>query len=192
MKTLYTLIALMHIVTLNAQNTYLKITKSNKANDYVMYPPGTKFELKTKEGYIIFKNSDNPGVIEIDEAYTLYVYPNWKDDSDIYKLSEGKLEKILTSSYYKTDLKRHITKLNKITAEYTVTDSKKREGKKNLKFKLSNGITFEFNDSKYRAYLYEEENYLNIEGKYLIESELGTLKLSFNTSNGIVWWVFED
>ncbi len=175
-----------------AQKTYLKITKSDKANDYEMYPPGTKFELKNKHGYILFKNSDEPGIIEIEEDYTLYVYPSWKDDADVFKLTEGKVEKILTSNYSKTELEKHSIKSNAVSAIYTVSDSRQREGKKNLEFKLSNGITFKYEDGKYRAYLNEEENYLNIESKYLIESELGTLKLSFNASTGVVWWVFES
>lgn len=191
-KQLTTLLASLCFVMFGySQNTYLKITKSDKANDYEMYPPGTKFELKNAHGYIIFKNSDEPGIIEIDEDYTLYVYPSWKNDADVFKLTDGKVEKILTSGYSKTQLKEYSIKSNGVSAEYTVKDSEALEGKKNLKFKLSNGITFEYNDGKYRAYLNEEENYINIDGNYLVESDSGILKLSFNPNTGVVWWVFE-
>ncbi|TCK68886.1 hypothetical protein DFQ05_0396 [Winogradskyella wandonensis] len=174
-----------------SQTTYLKITKSNEANDYEMYPPGTEFELKNEHGYIIFKNSDDPGEIDIDGNYTLYVYPSWKDSADVFKLKEGRVEKVLTSSYKENHSDEYSIKSNGVTANYSVTDSREIEGKKNLKFKLSNGITFIYEDLKYRAYLNDEDNYIRIQGKYLIESEIGTLKLSFNPSNGVVWWVFE-
>jgi hypothetical protein len=192
-KKLTTLLACVLIaMTAYSQKTYLKITKSNKADDYEMYPPDTKFELKTKEGYIIFKNSDDPGSIEIKEKYTLYVYPSWKDDTDIFVLTEGKVEKILTSSDSKSDHnKAYSMQSNGVAAHFKVTDSKVLDGKKNLEFRLSNGISFQYNDGKYLAYLNKKENYLNIESKYLITSELGTLKLSFNPNNGVVWWVFE-
>ncbi|MDO1501031.1 hypothetical protein Q2T40_12895 [Winogradskyella maritima] len=182
------------LLTINfgfAQETYLKITKSDKENDFEMYPPGTKFELKNKHGYIVFKNSNDPGIITIDDAYTLYVYPSWKNDADVFNLKEGKIENVLTSAHSQMPTKAYSIKSNGVSGSYTVTDSKDRKGKKNLQFKLSNGITFLYEDDKYRAYLNEEYNYIRIKGKYLIESELGTLKLSFNPDNGVVWWVFE-
>lgn len=175
-----------------SQRTFLKITQSENANDVVMYPPGTKFELKTKEGYIVFKNSDDPGTLNIDDEYTLYVYPSWKDDVDVFKLTEGKVEKVLTSTYIEDENTSRSIESNGVTAHFTVSDSKERKGKKNLEFKLSNGITFIYEDDKYRAYLNEEHNYIRIKGTYVIETELGTLKLSFNPSNGMVWWIFEE
>ncbi|TBN04814.1 hypothetical protein EYD45_06015 [Hyunsoonleella flava] len=175
-----------------SQKTYLKITKSEQTNDYTMYPPGTKFELKNKHGYIVFKNSDTPGAILINENYTLYVYPSWKNSPDKFKLSEGKVEKLLTSHFSKSKVKKHLTISNGVTAEYTIHKSDKKPNKKNLKFKLSNGITFEYYDDKYYAYLNKKENYLQIKKQYIIESEIGTLKLSFNPNSGIVWWVFEE
>lgn len=175
----------------HTQKTYLKITKSNEINNYEMYPPGTKFELKNKHGYIVFKNSDEPGKIDIDDTYILYVYPNWKKEADIFRLTEGFLEKIPTNDYSMSATKSQSIKSNGATAEYVVRHSNNLEGQKNLEFKLSNGITFEYFDGNYRAYFKEKENYLHIEGKYLIESDLGTLKLSYNSNSGVVWWVFE-
>ena len=175
----------------NAQKTYLKITKSDDGHDIVMYPPGTSFELKTTEGYIIFKNSDDPGIIEIEEKHTLYVYPSWKNDADIFVLTEGKVEKVLTSTYrdtYKHSGKTAISN-NGVTATSKVTDSESLDGQKNLEFKLSNGITFNYTDGLYSATLNEKP--LTIKHKYLVYSHLGVLKLSFNTHNGKVWWIFE-
>ncbi|RNC86942.1 MAG: hypothetical protein ED556_05830 [Winogradskyella sp.] len=174
-----------------AQKTYLKVTKSNEAHDYVMYPPGTKFELKTKEGYIVFKNSDQPGNIDIEDKHTLYVYPSWKDDADIFELTEGKVEKLLTYKFSDSRKASGVKSIhsNGVTATSNVSNSETIEGKKNLEFVLSNGIKFIYEDGVYNATLNEEE--LTIKYKYLIYSDLGVLKLSFNSSNGKVWWVFE-
>ncbi|NRB61023.1 MAG: hypothetical protein HRU50_13920 [Winogradskyella sp.] len=194
MKTkLLTLVLVLTIVWIgNAQKTYLKITNSEIGTNVIMYPPGTKFELKTKEGYIIFKNSSDPGSIEIKEKHTLYVYPSWKDSADVFVLKDGKVEKVLTSTYGDADKDYDIKEIssNGVTAESKVTDSKTLEGKKNLEFTLSNGITFNYIDGLYSAVLGEKN--LTIKHKYIVYSDLGTLKLSFNPSNGVVWWVFEN
>jgi len=174
-----------------SQTTYLKITKSNEANDYEMYPPGTKFELKNEQGYIVFKNSDDPGEINIDGDYTLYVYPSWKNTADIIKLKKGRLEKVLKKTYTMPIHQYNTIQSNGVTASFKVTDSEVLKGKKNLYFELSNGITFKYIDGKYNAYLNEDGNYLNIVNKYLVKSKMGTLKLSFNPINGETWWVFE-
>ena len=174
-----------------SQTTYLKISKSDKNNDYEMYPPGTKFELKNEHGYIVFKNSDDPGEIDIDGDYTLYVYPSWKKTPDVIKLKEGRLEKVLKKTYTIPIHEYNTIESNGVTANFKVTDSEDFKGKKNLYFELSNGITFRYSDGKYNAYLNDEENYLNIVNKYLVESKMGTLKLSFNPNNGETWWIFE-
>ncbi|GGI57966.1 hypothetical protein [Winogradskyella haliclonae] len=174
-----------------AQKTYLKVTKSNEPNDYVMYPPGTKFELKTKEGYIVFKNSDDPGSIDIEEKYILYVYPNWKDEAEILELTEGKVEKLLTYKFRDSRKTSDVKRIHNhgVTASSNVTNSKTIEDKKNLEFVLSNGIKFTYKDGVYNATLNEEK--LAIKYNYIIYSDLGTLKLSFNSNNGKVWWIFE-
>ncbi|WP_422107952.1 hypothetical protein [Winogradskyella sp.] len=174
-----------------AQKTYLKVTKSNDAYDYELYPPGTKFELKNKHGYIIFKNSDDPGSIEITEKHTLYVYPSWKDEPTIYKLTEGRVEKLLTHRFTdsNTNIDATSASSNGVTATSKVTESETIEGQKNLEFTLSNGITFAYTDGIYSATL--GEKILSIKYKYLVYSDLGVLKLSFNATTGKVWWVFE-
>ena len=199
MKTISKSITTLSIFILSSnsvfsQKTYLKIVKGPSLNDVIMYPPGTAFELKNKHGYIVFKNSDTPGILDIKEEHTLYVFPDWKDEVDVFKLAEGRLEKILTKNYGKLSQPNyHLNQYeNQVKAKFTVSDSRNIEGEKNLDFKLNNGIAFEYFDGKFRAYLTSEDNYLHIEGKYIIESELGILKISFNPKNGRTWWVFEN
>lgn len=188
-KLVFTIFASLMFFVTQAQATYLKITTNDKSLDQIMYPPGTNFELKTKEGYIIFKNSESSGIVEIKEKHALYVYPSWKNDPDVFVINEGKVEKVLTKTYSWSHENNEPTSNSGVTAEKELTDSKVNEGKKNLKFTLSNGIVFKYVDGEYEATL--NGNKLKTRGKYLIYSKLGVLKLSFNPNNGVVWWIFE-
>ena len=188
MKTIITIL-MMNITYLGfTQNTYLKISEDNKIS--VSYPPGTTFELKNKHGYIILKQSSTPLVFKIDEPYTLDVFPTYKSKKDVYKLSDGKIE-LVSNAEYINHVKKEKTASHGVTGEKIITNSKTIKGFKNIVFKLSNGITFQYTDGKYNAFLVEEQNYLNIEGRYVIRSELGILKLSFNPKNAETWWVFD-
>ena len=189
MKTIVFIVFLASSFCLNAQKTYLKIYKDNSSDNVIMYPPGTKFELRNPQNYIILKNNETPSVHKINGDYTLTVYPNYKKDKDVYKLTKGKVELALTKDFGKRQNKFIRIDKNAITAHKKVTDSEVYEGEKNLEFELSNGITFSYKDGKYYAKL--KDDYLNIKHKYIIESKLGTLKLSFNSSTGTLWWYFE-
>jgi len=188
-KQILTFILLIFLTTTFAQNTYLKITQKDTLS--ISYPPETKFELKNKHGYIILKNNNTPRIFKIEENYTLLVYPSYKSEIDVFELTTGKIE-LIKAKYYKKGKFNLVTyQSNNETAEFTISDSESIKNSKNLHFKLSNGMTFKYTDGKYNAYLNTEENYLNIEGKYYIESKLGVLKISFNPNNGEIWWVFE-
>lgn len=191
MKTTIISLAFLFISNGFAQKTYLKIYQNDSEKSTIMYPPGTNFNLKTKEGYIILKNSDTPRSFKIDDIYTLEVFPNYKDDIDTYKLSQGKIELVATETFFKTNpkIKTLLIDDKNVTSHKKLTDSKINKGFKNLEFELSNGIMFTYKDGKYFAEL--DDEYLDIQGKYYIESKLGILKLSFNPKNGEVWWVFE-
>lgn len=190
MKTLVTLFILTISSFVCAQNLYLKISEEDKTS--VSYPPGTAFELKNKHGYIILKSSETPLTFIIDEPYMLTVFPSYKNEKDVYKLNKGKIE-LVSNKTYMNHIKHEKQKFHSkgVTGEKNITNSKTIEDNKNIVFNLSNGITFQYKDGKYNAYLNDPENYLNIQGKYVIESELGTLKISFNPRNGETWWVFD-
>lgn len=193
MKTLLTTVVVLIINTvIYAQPIYLKVTKSNHQLDYIMYPPGTAFKLLDNKGQTILTEASAPTKFVIkDNNYKLIVSPNYKNENDIYNLSEGKVEILATKDYGQSNSTSHIRKglKNEITAKKELTESTQMRGQKNLKFELSNGITFKYIDGKYSAMLEDED--LIIKGKYLIYSDIGVLKLSFNPSNGVLWWVFE-
>lgn len=189
MTRLFTFFVLLFaFTTLNAQKTYVKITKDNHVS---YYPPGTQFELKNPHGYIILKYSETPRVQEIDGEYKLILSPNWKKGKEVIKLSKGdKVELALTSSFGSTEDQQNIL-LNTlgIKVQKEVTDSKKYKGKKNLRLELDNGILFVYEDGEYYAKL--DNKYIDIRNKYVIKTKKGTLRVSFNPNTGKVWWVFE-
>lgn len=191
MKNSIILLLLLLSTVCFSQKTYLKIYQNESEKSVIMYPPGTTFELRNKDNHIVLKYGENPLTFDIDGDYVLTVFPDYKDESDVFKLSNtGKIELAQTIYYTNTSTNEYLYIDDKnVTAHKTLTDSKKNKGYKNLIFELSNGITFTYTDGKYNAKL--NDKYLNVKGKYLIESKIGILKLSFNPKNGTVWWVFE-
>ncbi|MBC2845828.1 hypothetical protein [Winogradskyella flava] len=77
---------------------------------------------------------------------------------------------------------------NEVKAEIVITDSETIKGYKNLEFKLSNGMSFTYEDGNYKAG-YNNRS-LDVKGKYSITSEVGTLSIAFNADDGSIWWVF--
>lgn len=122
-----------------------------------------------------------------DGLFTQYVH--LKKDGVIVKKGAS-LELVLTKHFKDNDSNNLNYTHNSLTGLKKITDSKSLESKKNLYFKLSNGIEFSYVDGKYNATL--NNKYLDIKGKYVINSKLGTLKISFNPNNGETWWVFES
>lgn len=187
--TLLTVLITLHIS--NAQKTYLKIKKSENANDYVTYPPETAFELKNEHGYIIMKYTKTPRVVKIGGNYKLTVYPSWNKKGDVYHLTSGQVESVSTNNSGQEPYRYNISiDKDDVTAHIKVSDSETLPGKKNLYLELSNGISFTYTNGKYYAQL--KDKYLDVKSTYIVQSKLGTLKLSFNPENGKVWWVFDD
>jgi hypothetical protein len=130
---------------------------------------------------------------EIKGNYTLVVSPNWKEEKDIFQLTKGdQVELVLNRNFgkVKQSPKAIYINQNKIVAHKKLTDSKKFLGKKNLVFTLNNGIKFVYEDGEYYAKLRKKQ--VDIQGKYVIKTKKGILRLSFNPNNGVVWWVFES
>ncbi len=192
MKTLFITLLIGCSLICNAQKTYLAIYESDSLDNVIMYPPGTQFELRNPHNYIVMKYSETPRTVQIDGNYKLLVFPEYQSHSDVYHLTEGRVELAPTIYFGKSDKSLKSIYLNKdeLKAHKKLTDSEKKPGRKNLRFELSNGIIFNYKDGNYYAKL--KHTYLNIQGKYLIESEIGTLKLSFNPETGKVWWIFEE
>lgn len=182
-------IVIMSMATLNllAQKTYLTIYQTGQTEDQISYPPGTPFELRDENDTLLFSDTSKAGSFEINKPVILVVRPYYKDTMDRFELSNGSLSLHKSPKYAaKTN---EIYHSNGVTAKKTLTDSFKYEGKSNVKMELSNGIIFTYIDGVAEATLNGDK--LWIENQYLIYSELGVAKISFNPSNGVLYWVFE-
>ena len=190
MKWITFLILMVYSLNSIAQNTYLKFTNTEK-NTSISYAPNTKFEVKNKHGYIQMKNANSPYQLKIEEeGYTLTVYPSYKNGKDIYILNKGAIIERIIAEDNTYEYSNYSNSNFKVTGRKKVTKSLVNKNKYNLEFELSNGITFTYKDGKYTSTLNDKK--LDIDSKYVIESKLGTLKISFNPRNGETWWVFED
>lgn len=184
------LMLMVYSLNSTAQSTYLKFTNTGK-NTSISYAPNTKFEVKNKHGYIQMKNANSPYQLKIEEeGYTLTVYPSYKNGKDIYTLNKGAIIERIIAKDNTNDYSNYTISNAKVTSSKKVTKSLVKKNKYNLEFELSNGIRFTYKDGKYTSTLNDKK--LDIDGKYVIESKLGTLKISFNPRNGETWWVFEE
>ena len=172
-----------------AQKTYLTIFESDKKEDQISYPPGTAFELMNAEEEVILTEESEAGTYKITEPSTLIVSPTYKEETDRFELSEGSIQINLTKHFFKNEKIGYSYHSNGVTADKTLTYSEKNPNMQNVKLELSNGIIFKYTDGYATATLNNEE--LRIEGKYLVYSELGVAKISFNPKNGVLYWVFE-
>lgn len=189
MKMFISIIVLFVTINIHAQKTYVKITKGEEV---MYYPPGTQFELKNQHGYIILKYSQTPRVEKIEGDCKIFLHVSWRNEPEVIELSKGdevELEATQNFGKVKRNPKEIYINQNEIVAHKKLTDSKKYKGKKNLSFELSNGIKFKYEDGNYYA-KYRRDT-VKIKGKYVIPTKIGTLKLSFNPNNGVVWWIFE-
>ena len=190
------------------------VEKENGTVDQlVYYPEGSTHQVKSVNNQVIAVDSSSAGLFIYEGNLELVIFPQYrKEKPDYYSIRKQKLKVYTTAKaafaagfgsgwgyeyadIYKKDKPVAYSKTvssyqsNGVSTEKELIPSSTNADQYNLKMTFSNGIVFTYTDGKYKATLDGEELY--IKGKYLIESKLGTAKLSFNPSNGEVWWVFE-
>lgn len=69
-----------------------------------------------------------------------------------------------------------------------VFQSEQRPGQYNLKMYFRNGLEFHYLDGKATASLNGSPQI--VEGNYIVHTDLGTAKISFNPEDGQVYWIF--
>ena len=189
MKTILTILALTLSSFGIAQNTYLKISQDYKTS--ISYPPGTKFELKDSRGYIVLNENASVFTFKIDQAYTLNVFPTYKKEMDTYNLTNGKIELVSNGDYMNnTRHQKDFYQSNGVFLENSIyTDSEANPKETNVFLEFSNGTTFSYEDGKVSATLNGKE--VTVMGTYLIYSDSGIIKISYNPKNKELWWTYE-
>ena len=191
-------------------HSYLKIELHQKT---ISYPPGTPFLARDAEGNTILSMYDlkQVQVYEITEPITLIVYVSWSDSPDTYTLESGKLslenskkhlkkvnakEKTPPTAYFERASKNKSThEKDAKKAYHTVYLIKKqyfsyaKETGYDVSLEFSNGILCLYRDGKANAW--KNGKSLPIKHKYIIQTDEGALKLSYNPQTQKIWWIFD-
>lgn len=183
MKTTAAIFFLIISNILIGNNTYLRIITTN---DDVSYPPNTRFELFDSTNTLIASDKTFEGQFEINGNYKLVIYPNWKENQDIYHLNSGILRMETNTEYMQAISKQDHS--SQVIFTKTIYKSEKNN-EFNLTLSGSNGLEFKYIDGISTATYHQED--LKIIGKYVIECQEGKLKVSFNSKTKETWWVFQ-
>lgn len=197
-----TFLILLFTITINAQDTYLKITKSDDNNNWVKYPPRTTFELTDENDKVVFSNKSSDSLYIINKPCILKVNPPYTDTDNTYYLTEGKVEIKSNAAYFKSLEKTSKTKIEKkdyVKYEYDETEFTKgltmiktmepstvNPELYNATFTFNNGIVATYLDGEMTAF--QNGKALKIDGNYYIYSEDGVIGLSFSPKSGETWW----
>lgn len=190
MKLYFTAVLLLIGTITDAQNAYLTIVQGDRVQDQVSYPPGSTFAVYNTNQDQLFNTLNAPKTFTINQPLTLIVNPTYKSTADTLALSSGSLI-YSNAPRYGTHSKLTVIGHNShgVTVNKTLTNSENFYGLNNVVLEFSNGVIFTYNDQTVFATLNGKS--LKIEGKYLIYSNLGVHKVSFNPHTGKVYWVFE-
>lgn len=190
----------------NDDHAYLKIELHQKT---ISYPPGTPFVAKDVQGNTILSMYDlkQVNVYEITKPITLLVYVSWSDTPDKYKLNKGTLSFVNTNTSLKKvqisnkiPSKDHFKNVSKeasnneqvhdnvylIKKQYFSYDE---ETGYDVSLQFSNGILFLYRNGKANAW--KGGKSLPIKHKYIIQTDQGALKLSYNPQTQKIWWIFD-
>jgi hypothetical protein len=179
-------------ISLVAQHkSYLAIELEGGQKNEINYPPGTEFYLFDGGGNFILSDGDLETPFEINTPHTLIVSPKYKEESDRFTISSGRIlmkEVVTPNTTRPSDFDKNEPSTSQVTARKEFFDSTV-EGQRNILLVFNNGLVFRYFDDVARAWFQGDE--VEISGKYLVKIPGGTAKISYNPKNGETWWVFE-
>ncbi len=204
---------LFMVFTANATETsYLKIKLDNQKE--ISYPPGIGFVAQDADGNTVLSPEElkTVKVYEVDIPITLFVFTTWNDEPDVYEISSGTLSLGHTDMDYNPNTKYTYGRskkgktygrakdgetygassmtsngLSMTSARYFANDTNTGY---NASIEFSNDVVFYYRDGAVSAW--QNGTDLEITGNYLIKTNEGIIKLSYNPSNKKVWWVFDN
>ncbi|MEQ3656309.1 MAG: hypothetical protein ABNH00_10635 [Dokdonia sp.] len=199
MKTIITAFILIctFVTTIYANDNnqhYLQIVLNDGVD--ISYPPNTGFVLQDESGSAIL----NPNRLKelksytVSKAVTLFVFPTYKSEPDVYEITSGVLY-MKPAQYYKKNQQPARLDTYKNMSSNGISLLRKRFFDYDTKtgydtsLEFSNDVVFYYRDGKAEAW--QNGKTLEIEGKYLIKTTAGTLKISYNPTNKEFWYVFE-
>lgn len=176
------------------QQHYLQIVLNDGID--ISYPPNTGFVLQDESGNTILSPSrlKELSSYTVSKAVTLYVFPTYKNEPDVYEITSGTLymkpAPVMSNSANKaknnwksTMSSNGVSLINKRFFDYDP------ETGYDTSLEFSNDVVFYYRDGKAEAW--QNGKTLDIKGKYLIKTATGILKVSYNPTNKEFWYVFE-
>lgn len=184
------------------ETSYLKIKLDHQKE--ISYPPGIGFVAQDADGNTVLspEELETIKVYEVQMPITLFVFTTWNDAPDVYEISSGTLSLGETDVDYSPDTKYTYGRskkgetygasamtsngLSMTQARYFANDTKTAY---NTSIEFSNDVVFYYRDGEVSAW--QNGKGLEITGRYLIKTNEGIIKLSYNPSNKELWWVFD-
>ena len=163
------------------------------------YPPDVTFELYDAEGELVCTHETLKGSVIVETKHKLLIHYSWKSEADVFVFESGIIE-MKEYSFHNREIKKEWDFTGKkglnvrsgagIKASKKISPSETLEGYYNLELNTTNGINFKYIDGKASASFEGEQ--LEIIGKYVVESPIGVLKVSFRPKTKEAWWVFHE
>lgn len=193
--------------------TFLKICMADESE--INYPPGTGFIAQDEDGNTVLspKELEEQEIYEVKEPITLFVFVYWKDEPDVFELTDGKL--VLGRTHKTFSNNEHTKKGNKEKDHYSRPTDRGNVNKYggwtgnsngmtldatrffdydeksgyDASLEFSDGTIFYYRDGKVNAW--KDGKDLVIEGNYMIKTNEGIIKLSYDPKTKKIWWVFD-
>lgn len=184
--------------------------------EVIVYPEGTTYKVMDEEGQPLQPSQVEGGAKTFAPGnYQLFVYPSYRpEQADRIPIRSQQLRVFETprdakrSGYQKNWKEGKIVIHHDNGSQYIsrpygmeqvyekgaelqkkiVVASEEKPGQYNLKLYFKNGLEFHYLDGKASARLNGEPQV--IEGEYIVHTDIGSAKISFNPRNGETWWVF--
>lgn len=192
------------------------LAKEVNDEQVLVYPEGTAYKVMQQSGELLSPTEREGGALTFAPGkFKLMVYPSYRpEQADEFTLVNKQLRVFETPwdakrmGYAKNwkegkiilnhdDGTQYISRPyavertysnNELLQKKVVAASDERPGRYNLKLYFKNGLQFHYIDGQARAELDGEPQI--VEGAYIVHTDLGTAKISFNPENGDTWWVF--
>ncbi|MEM1328163.1 MAG: hypothetical protein AAGI23_19560 [Bacteroidota bacterium] len=170
------------------------IAENNQATT-LQYPADTKYRILNMDGQRIDNQSSNTVNTFPVGDYQLVISPTYKEATDVFPIRQKSIRIALeenTNPIEDIDLRDFDSGIyhEKVELKKVIVPSKKHSEEFNCLLMLDNGVEFMYIDGEASA-TYGEQ-ILTIQGNYIIESPVGTVKLSYNPKNGVVWYIVEQ
>ncbi len=178
MRSLCTLLFVMALAYCQAQD-YYEIRTENQM--IFNYPKSVGFSLVGYDG-------SSEDELVMDKKYKeIQVEAPWYDTPMVYRNAEIGLVKRVQRAVSVSTNYPEAAKPKEV--ERSIQKSLKREGRYNLELTFSNDLLFSYQDGDVKAT--QKGVDLIIVNHYLVQTEEGLFKISFNPANGQLWYVIE-